>query len=234
MARKNSDRPEWFKFWRRNRQQLDIDLLSMESRGVVFTNMMRYFDDSGELLPMSALEEMAFNVVKINMDDSITEYAALVERNGKNGKKGGRPAKTDTNPENPVGFSETQKSRGQKTEDRGQKTEDRSEDADKPRRARFVPPTREEVRAYCRERNSSVDADRFFDYFEAGNWIDAKGQPVKSWKQKLLTWENKGGDRREAGQTRSVPANEKAVFLDELVEWPPGSGMYRPREEAGV
>ena len=56
--------------------------------------------------------------------------------------------------------------------------------------ARFVPPTLEEVEAYCKERGNSVDAKRFFDYFEANNWKDAKGKPVSSWKQKVITWES--------------------------------------------
>lgn len=51
------------------------------------------------------------------------------------------------------------------------------------------PPTLEEVKAYCKERNSPVDPEQFWQYFEAGGWKDAKGQPVRSWKQKLLTWE---------------------------------------------
>lgn len=56
-------------------------------------------------------------------------------------------------------------------------------------RARFRPPALEEVQAYAKERGSSVDPKAFYDYFTAGNWKDAKGQPVKNWKQKFLTWE---------------------------------------------
>ena len=59
------------------------------------------------------------------------------------------------------------------------------------KRKRFVPPTLEEVQAYCKERNNNVDAQRFFDYYEQGGWKDSKGNPVKNWKQKLITWENK-------------------------------------------
>ena len=56
----------------------------------------------------------------------------------------------------------------------------------------FVPPTLDEVRAYCRQRNSSVDPVQFYDYFTADPdhpWVDAKGQPVLNWKQKIVTWE---------------------------------------------
>ena len=55
---------------------------------------------------------------------------------------------------------------------------------------RFTPPTLEEVQAYCLERGNAVDAKRFFDYFEANDWKDGKGNPVKSWKQKVITWES--------------------------------------------
>lgn len=71
---------------------------------------------------------------------------------------------------------------------------------DKPKKSHFIPPTIEEVRAYCRERNSSVDPDKFFEYFQTGNWKDSKGNPVKNWKQKVITWEkfnNNNTDRQE-------------------------------------
>ena len=67
-----------------------------------------------------------------------------------------------------------------------------------PQKKAFVPPTREEVRAYAEQRNSPVDPDRFFDYFDIGNWHDAKGNPVKNWKQKFITWENKDGTAKRA------------------------------------
>lgn len=54
---------------------------------------------------------------------------------------------------------------------------------------KFTPPTLEEVKAYCKERESNVDPKKFFDYFEAGRWIDSAGKPVRNWKQKLITWE---------------------------------------------
>jgi len=58
----------------------------------------------------------------------------------------------------------------------------------------FTPPFLEDVKNYCLERKNSVDAKKFFDYYSAGNWKDAKGNPVKNWKQKLLTWESKQSD----------------------------------------
>ena len=68
--------------------------------------------------------------------------------------------------------------------------------------ARFTPPTLEEIQAYCKERNSSVNPQQFYEYFTAGNWTDSKGQKVKNWKQKLLTWE-----KYNQGTTQRVGAN---------------------------
>ena len=64
----------------------------------------------------------------------------------------------------------------------------------------FAPPSRDDVRAYAQSRNGGVDPDRFFDFFDAGNWVDSKGNPVRNWKQKFITWESKGKERGESGR----------------------------------
>lgn len=73
---------------------------------------------------------------------------------------------------------------------------------------KFVPPTLDEVREYCKQRNSSVDADRFFEYFEASGWVDSKGNPVRNWKQKVITWEGRGQNGKSG--TGSVSAGRPA------------------------
>ncbi len=57
------------------------------------------------------------------------------------------------------------------------------------KRKEFIPPTLAEVTAYAEERGRADLAQKFFDYFEAGNWHDSEGKPVKVWKQKFITWE---------------------------------------------
>lgn len=75
-------------------------------------------------------------------------------------------------------------------------------------RDKFKPPTLEEVTAYCQQRGSKVDPQTFFDYFEAGGWKDSHGKQVKSWKQKIITWERMGVGH--AGKdTASEPTRRK-------------------------
>lgn len=66
----------------------------------------------------------------------------------------------------------------------------------------FVPPTLEEVESYVKEKGLSVKPSDFYNYFTEGNWIDSKGNKVKSWKQKLLTWENmrKPAEKKQIGE----------------------------------
>lgn len=55
-------------------------------------------------------------------------------------------------------------------------------------RKRFRPPTLEEVKAYCKERNNGVDAERFVNYYTANGWRVGKN-PMKDWKAAVRTWE---------------------------------------------
>lgn len=75
---------------------------------------------------------------------------------------------------------------------------------------KFVPPTLEEVEAYAASRQSTVDPRRFFEYFntpdaQGRSWRDSKGNPVKNWKQKFLTWEG-----RDSGKGKPAPAASRA------------------------
>ena len=56
---------------------------------------------------------------------------------------------------------------------------------------RFTPPSLEEVKAYAASRGDKVDPQKFYDYYTEGHWKDSKGNPVKSWKQKMITWESR-------------------------------------------
>ena len=58
----------------------------------------------------------------------------------------------------------------------------------------FVPPSLQDIQNYCKERNNSVSASKFLDYYTAGEWKDKDGKAVKNWKQKLLSWEGRGSE----------------------------------------
>lgn len=54
--------------------------------------------------------------------------------------------------------------------------------------SRFSPPSLDDVKAYCLERNNNVDAERFIDYYTANGWKVGKNS-MKDWKAAVRTWE---------------------------------------------
>ena len=72
-------------------------------------------------------------------------------------------------------------------------------DAQTPKKStKFIPPTVEEVTAYCKERNNRVDACRFVDFYTAKGWMLGKNK-MKDWKSAVRTWErNSSGYQKPA------------------------------------
>lgn len=77
----------------------------------------------------------------------------------------------------------------------------------------FVPPTLEEIQSYVTEKNLSVDPKKFYTYFNEGDWIDSKGNKVKNWKQKILTWEqfNNNAPKKEPVKNYVTYTNTEKV-----------------------
>ncbi len=67
----------------------------------------------------------------------------------------------------------------------------------------FTPPSLEEVEEYIQEKKLNVNSKKFIDYFTATNWVDSKGNKVKSWKGKLITWD--GHSTTPKDQTTTNP-----------------------------
>lgn len=72
---------------------------------------------------------------------------------------------------------------------------------DPPRR--FTPPTVDDVRGYCKERNNGIDAEYFVDYYAARNWCLSNGKKVADWRACVRTWE-----KRESKPAKTVIAQQ--------------------------
>lgn len=66
---------------------------------------------------------------------------------------------------------------------------EKDKEKDKNKSKRFVPPTVEEVKAYCKERGNSVDAEKFVNYYTSKGWVVGKNSPMKNWQACVRTWE---------------------------------------------
>lgn len=67
------------------------------------------------------------------------------------------------------------------------------------KRTRFAPPTLSEVEAYCKERASPVDPQRFIDYYTANGWMAGRNH-MKDWRAAVRNWETREKPRKEASE----------------------------------
>ena len=81
---------------------------------------------------------------------------------------------------------------------------------------RFIPPTLEEVKAYCLERGCDIDAGYFIEYYNRRNWKTAKG-PMKDWQRTIRNWDKK---QRESH-------DQQKNFLPDSRPYKLADGMYK-------
>lgn len=74
---------------------------------------------------------------------------------------------------------------------------------------RFVPPTVEEVQAYCTERKNSIDAEVFCDYYASKGWMIGRNK-MKDWKAAIRTWER--------NESRKPKTDSTGVELDDEID----------------
>ena len=52
---------------------------------------------------------------------------------------------------------------------------------------KFIKPTIDEINSYCLENNFTLNADKFFNYYESKGWVVGKS-PMKSWQAAIRNW----------------------------------------------
>lgn len=76
----------------------------------------------------------------------------------------------------------------------------------------FTPPTLEEVKNYCQERNNTVNPQKWISHYQSNGWKVGKNQ-MKDWKAAVRTWE---GNSFESKPTQF--ANKDQIRLDNNME----------------
>lgn len=82
----------------------------------------------------------------------------------------------------------------------------------------FTPPTLEDVERYCLEKGLTIEPKAFIDYFTESNWIDSKGNKVRNWKQKLLTWQKYEPKQKEEKVFQSTGSTIEKKEVDPEIE----------------
>lgn len=172
--------------------------LSDAERGRLFIAILEYAR-SGLEPKLDGRESILFPVFKSIIDRDAKTSTSRAE----SGSKGGNAKANAGKQKQTVANASKITNRRQKT-----KTEDKDNDKDVGKGAKAPPPRFEDVLSYAEERGIPSLAKPFFDYFSAGDWIDSKGQPVRNWKQKFLTWESREKERMTHGKGTNAAGSQ--------------------------
>lgn len=80
-----------------------------------------------------------------------------------------------------------------------------------------IPPTLEEVKDYCEERNSPIDPEYFFDYYEGLNWMRGKTK-VKDWQATLRTWERREHDGQKRAEKDEGGTGGNSIDYNQFID----------------
>ena len=181
-----------------------IEMLSMEQRGMLLTAIMLY--QAGEEIPdVDPVTAMAFSFIKTNMDRDNDRYEKIVEARREAGKTGGRPKK------------EAEKQTKAKKPDNDNDIENDSENdsenvIEKKSIGRFTPPSVDEVHEYAYGSGYSIDADKFIDFYESKGWMVGKNK-MKDWRAAVRNW-SRSDRQRQGGATKGNKFNFKGRDID--------------------
>ena len=164
------------------------DGLSAQEKGRLVDAMVLYATGEDWQDQIKGNEKFVFNVIRGQIDRHLKKMKA----NKENGSLGGRPVKTDEKPPKTDGYDietpENHINTNIETNiETNTKTNTKAEGVTVRARARFTPPTPDDVRAYCSENGYQVDAERFVAYYEANGWRVGRN-PMRDWRAAVRTW----------------------------------------------
>ena len=103
-----------------------------------------------------------------------------------------------------------------KEEQEEEQEEEKEQTETKKKVNRFTPPTPDEIKAYCKERNNKVDPDRFHDFYSSKGWMVGKNK-MKDWRAAVRNWEREEGKAPEP-EPFHCPLCHNGMERSDLVE----------------
>lgn len=179
--------------------------LTDEEVGRLFRALIDYHAN-GVLAELDGRESIAFDFIKEDIDKAEEAYAKKCEQASKNRRKalsndatdddGGQRALTDVNGGDQYNINKKNIN----------KKNNNSSSKNIVTLKRFIPPTVEQIKAYCDERGVYlIDPEQFIDYYEARGWMLNKNRKMVDWKAAVRTWEKNERDRNKEKTADDLP-----------------------------
>lgn len=157
--------------------------------GKLFKSIAAYQEHN--LLPEDNLISIIFEPFLNQFIRDEENYRNTCERRREAGSKGGKQkvANASKSKQKLANLADS-KSKSDSDSDSKNKSDSKKESKKKS----FTKPTLQDIQDYCKERNSNVDADKFFNYYEANGWKVGKNS-MKDWRAAVRTWENNNKEK---------------------------------------
>ena len=174
-----------------------------------FWEAIKKLPDPDKLEALTAIIEYGLNETEPETDGVAAAMFLMakpqIDANNKryqNGTKGGRPI-TKPEPNNNQSITKPEPKENVKVNVNDKK---KDTNVSKEKAPRFLPPTREEVQAYCQEKGYVVDAERFIDFYESKGWFVGKNK-MKDWKAAVRNWARSQREEKTAKGTEKPSGN---------------------------
>ena len=177
---------------------VEIEPMSDEEAGQLFRWILEYVNDLHPSVPKNI--KYAVVQVKKQLDEDLERWKEMCKKNKENINKRWDTERNKNTPNNtteydriPLNTKNTDKDKDKdKDKDINISIKEKECIKEKTPTSRFIPPTPEEIKAYCEERNNLVDVERFYDFYQSKGWMVGKNK-MKDWKAAVRTWEKEAG-----------------------------------------
>lgn len=175
-----------------------VERLSDIQKGQLFQAILDFERDK-EINISDHIVEIAFIPIKQSLIANNEKWERTIKARSEAGKRSAEIRKQKTTNLTNVDFVQTKVNKNEQTPTKSTVYEyvnvnvNDNEVIGK-KRKRFIPPTLEEVKKYCIERNNSVDPQRFIDFYSSKGWMVGKNK-MKDWKASVRTWERERKDQ---------------------------------------
>jgi len=163
----------------------DIEPLGDAEVGRLFRAMLKYADDDQYVPDLKGNERFTWATAKKMINRQWIEYRKMCDRN-----KTIATTRYDSSPDDTKSTTRNDSCQKQNKEQNNKQNYIREDVTNVTSKRRFVPPTLDEVTAYCRERGNGVDPETFIDFYTSKGWMVGKNA-MKDWKAAVRGWEQR-------------------------------------------
>ena len=163
---------------------VDMEPLSFDERGRLFSAMLKYADDGTEP-ELTGNERFLWYTAKKFIDAQADSYTELCERNKRNITARYERKNTARYDSLPLVTTRYQSNEEQEQE----------QEQEHKRVYKFVPPSVEEVRAFVDDYRLAVDAERFVDFYASKGWMVGKNK-MKDWRCAVRNWSRRDAPKK--------------------------------------